>query len=747
MKNIKLFFCLAVLFFIFFPLSCRAMPPGTLLYRTTDDGRAYGYSTDVLIDAKGGIIKGINPGHVAIYIGQENGEDYIIEALADGLVKMPARYFINSAVGEEFIGAKIPVAASPIQRAKAVALAKSLASKNLGYDFDFKHQKGPDSGEWTCVGLVEKIYESADIANPNNLGALEYDSDYYAVDITPDGFDNYSVINERGDCFSHDKEFSRIARRTDFLLPAPELIGFDAGLEYNGERYIFLPYTQFLQDSLTDVELDIEISSSFDGDELRGRAKAGALVLRWSLINNPLSSLKNIALKTGELAKNIGQKLFGSSSATAIVLDKEDGGNKNSNGGAAKTVSAEKEAAKTPLVTVNKADPQNKSNLKNISASQNDSQKPAAAAALYSPLAIRQASVPAKTADVVSAATTSIATATTTTTTSVISIAPSSPSGAAEEDDYPKYAIINQIYSTGNNDWVRLYNPGENDFDLAAAGYRLEKTKTADDPGLIMRIGNPADGAYPGGTVIAAHDYYLIVRDDANEYYKNQADAIAIRNDFSWTASGYTLYLGTGAISSSADQDIVDAVGFGADATYFLGNGPAPEIVDNYILNRLADNSDNSIDFDLILSDDPSIIIEDVEENATSTDDVATSTEDIATSTPEIIDDEEDAEEPTEENEPVEVPKLALINKIYATGNNDWLELYNLTDYDFDLAEAGYRLEKTKTAQEPGLIMRIGNTEDGLYPGGTIIKARESYLIVRDDANDYYKEKADAIAT
>ena len=61
--------------------------------------------------------------------------------------------------------AKIPKNLTAAQQAKVVKIARSLAAKELAYDFDYKTQKGPYSGQWTCVGLVEKIYESANISN------------------------------------------------------------------------------------------------------------------------------------------------------------------------------------------------------------------------------------------------------------------------------------------------------------------------------------------------------------------------------------------------------------------------------------------------------------------------------------------------------------------------------------------------------------------------------------------------------
>jgi len=776
MKKIKintrqLFFKISFLIFsglfLMLPIFCRAMPPGTLLYRTSTDGKMYGYTNDPIIYAEKGIVKNVYSGHVGIYIGQEDGVDYVVEALSDGIVKTPAQYFVNEANKEKFLGAKIPKDLSPLQQAKVVALAKSLVDKKLKYDFDFKAQKGPQSGEWTCVGLTEKIYESADISNPNNLDALEYDPNYYALDITPDGFDNVNVFNERGDCFSTSREFSKIAPYKNLLIPAPELIGYDAGREYQGERYIFLPYTQFLQPSLEDVETDIQISSNFPDSEIRGQTSTLGLVLRWSLINNPLSSLKNIARQTKEFALNLKDKIFGDNSSE-ITLNESDLKIEP----AAKTTT-KKINSKTPTVqkkvTVKKAD--SKINSKQVAekkpstvkvAVKKTTSKEEPAPVAPAPKAATQktnkqnnktvkAAIYNKTNDQVSQASNppvnnsySANTGSSNTSASSNSSSSSSSSSSSNTSVVFPDILINKIYSTGNNDWLELYNPSDQEFDLATAGYRLEKSKTADDPSLIMRIGNLEDGSYPGGTIIPAHGKYLIVKNEANDYYRLQADALATRPDFSWPVSEYTLYLGTDTISSSADSDIVDVVGFGSGATYFLGTAPAPAITDNYILNRVGTSSNNFIDFNLVKADDPGIIWEiasTTEETATSTE-TATTTEETASTTAATSTSETASS--TNEIEPV---GSALISKIYSTGANDWLELYNPSDYELDLSVAGYRLEKTKTAEDPDLLMRFGNLEDGYYPGGTIIPAHDYYLIARDDANDYYKNKAQAIAT
>ncbi|MFA6995100.1 MAG: LamG-like jellyroll fold domain-containing protein [Patescibacteria group bacterium] len=819
MKKIKYIFGLIVFsLLLFVPALCRAMPPGTLLYRTSGAGKMYGYSADPLIYTEKGILKDIYAGHVGMYIGSENGEDYIVEAMSNGIVKTPAKYFVNSSAGEVFLGAKIPSAANDLQTAKVVALAKSLVGKNLGYDLDFKYQKGPKDGQWTCVGLAEKLYESANISNPNNLAALEYDSNYYAVDITPDGFDNYSVVNDAGDCFSAEREYSKIARKKNLLIPAPELIGFNVGLEYNGERYIFLPYTQFLQKTLQSVAVDITVASEFTGENIRAALNTNILALRWSLINNPLSTLKNLAqsaatfitqtaVKTGELAKSLGTKIFGENSLAEITLDPGaiSGPNSTSTKKTVKTAATSTKKttavkspansaapASWPAVKVNKATG-NFATTKVVTPTKTTGQTSSSTkkTSVVSSTVKNIAETASKTPSAKSASSSIVKTGVNTTyyAPAVASSAASSrgsgggggssSNSAIVANNWSKLAKINRIYATGNNDFVELINTTDHDFDLAAAGYRLERAKTADDPSLIMRLGDLDDGLYPGGTIIKAHGNYLIARADANPYYKNQAAAIALRDEFSWTGSGYTLYLGVGAISSSVDPDIIDAVGFGSDATFFQGSRPAPDINDNYILRRAASTGDNFVDFNLVLTDDPEVLAamsaaqlattteeiststNDVatttEEISTSTNDVATTTEEISTSTNDVATTTEDVASSSENvasstsgtastTEAVTPAPLALINKIYSTGDNDWLELFNPTDNDFDLAAAFYRLEKTKTAVTPSLLMRLGNPADGLYPGGTIIKARDNYLIVRDDANAYYKNQADAIA-
>lgn len=746
MKKIKIIISALFFWALFAPASCWALAPGALLYRTSGQGKMYGYSGDPLIQVEKGIAKNIYSGHVGIYIGQEDGVDYVVEALSEGLVKTPARYFVNIDNQEEFLGAKLPKGLSPVRQAKAVALAKSLAKKGLAYDLNFREQKGPDSGDWTCVGLTEKIYESADISNPNNLAALEYDQDYYALDITPDGYDNYSVANSEGDCFSREREFSKIARRKNMLVPAPELVGYDVGREYGGERYIFLPYTQFLQPTLEDTPLDIEISSSFQEAAVRGQVSTLGLVLRWSLIDNPLSSLKRVVSGVKTLAVSLGKKILGSGSETEIAL--EDGlGLGSGNQGAAKKT--EKKAAKKKTTTTKKntalpaaTEKKKESGLaKKVSKKADSSSSPVAKSASAGPESSNAGKTETEGKATVSASTVAKEASASQPAVYYVPVATASQAAAETQSILP--IVINKVFTTGTSYWVELYNPTSQDFDLATSGYRLEKARTADDPSLMIRFGNASDASFPGGTVIKGHDSYLVVSSDASAYYRDQADAIAMRDEFSWKGSGYTIYLGSGAISSSADPDIIDIVGFGADATYFLGSGPALAITSHYFLDRIDDSEDNRSDFKLspasdpeslaalsILEDDSSSVIATTTETETGT---ATTTGGTATS--------------TGSGTATSSQARAIINRIYGTGDDDWIELFNPTDENLDLAASGYRLEKTKTAEDPSLMIRFGNTSDASFPGGTVITPRSSYLVVRDEAKAYYRDQADAIVT
>ncbi len=310
--------------------------------------------------------------------------------------------------------------------------------------------------------------------------------------------------------------------------------------------------------------------------------------------------------------------------------------------------------------------------------------------------------------------------------------------------DVADYVVISSVQADSlagsggsSDDWIELYNPTSEDIDLAAEGYRIERARTAADPSIVMRIGDTSDGSYPGGTVIPAYGYYLIVRDDANEDLLAKADAIGTRSEFTWTGHGYTLYLGDGPISSPVDENIVDFVGFGSDAVYYEGSAPAPAIPEGGVIERKSDNRG-------------------VVEGKGNGYDTNNNVNDFVVRAP----NSQNSKGPTERPSwcwrlrrrivrHIVISEIQ-IDSIAGSGGtyDDWIELYNPTWHDIDLAAEGYRIERaTASGGDPGILMRFGDTADGSYPGGTVIPAYGYYLIVRDDANEDLLAKADAIGT
>ena len=253
---------LVVLIFLFFTFeTAQALPRGTILYKTSFDGKMYGLNYQEMhfpiFDDEG-----FYPGEIGLYLGTKNNEPMVLEIRQGRIREIPAQYFINERRGEQFVGAKIPrdFKASQIRNFLEISRAQ-LGEK---YDWSYKEQKGPSDFDWTSVGLAEKIYESL-----NNSRSLEYTPENYAIDITPYGFDETSTINEVGDCFSQKKEFSKIHRLEDEGIVnaaliktikglANDLLGqsiFDFndldvnifGKKYEDKNYVFFPYTQYIQ--------------------------------------------------------------------------------------------------------------------------------------------------------------------------------------------------------------------------------------------------------------------------------------------------------------------------------------------------------------------------------------------------------------------------------------------------------------------------------------------------------------------
>ena len=156
-----------------------------------------------------------------------------------------------------------------------------------------------------------------------------------------------------------------------------------------------------------------------------------------------------------------------------------------------------------------------------------------------------------------------------------------------EEEEVALTLVLSRLHTSGDDDWLEIWNYGEQDIDLATRKIRLEKSRTALDPGIILRFDSPGDASFPGGTLIPAGEPYRVVRDDASAELKAAADAIASRSDFTFTDNAYTIYLAAGAVSSPDDADIIDFLGYG-EAKYFEGLAPAPALTEGYLLRRKA---------------------------------------------------------------------------------------------------------------------------------------------------------------
>jgi len=719
MRILKLFSFLIISIFIFFlfPVLTKAIEPGTLLYRSSSEGKIYGLNAENLIESKNGLVSKINSGHVAIYIGQEKGVHYVVEALADGIVKTPAHYFINRSENEVFLGAKIPKKSSAFQRARAVAIAKSLAQKQLDYDFNFSRQKGPMSGQWTCVGLAEKIYESANSLNPKRLSALEYDTNDYAVDITRDGFDDFSYYNSSKDVFSTKYEFSKISRVRDTILPAPEILGYNAGKEKNGNRYIFLPYTQFLQETLKSVDVDINLESEFKSSDIRGKTPSLRLVLSWSLVNNPISTVK-------EAGRRIVSWFKGPEKKDAIVLS---------------DIESDRELQESNHNLAYWLDNNNQSDI-DFS---------------YSPTEINGSLVDKNSEEEINSTEKNIT------------------------------LLISMIGSDGVNDWLEIYNYGSKPIDLEEENIRLEKAVTADNPSIVLRFDSQSDGTYPGSRIIEPHSSYLIVREQADSELLKQADAIGFRSNFTWTGSGYTLYLATGAVRNDQDERIIDKVGWG-EARFYFGNQAAPAIEENTALRRKAkadtkiedilkngehynlapiyNSQDNYSDFllwpmsgqEVEESEEVNISSQKEEEkseenNINEEEDASQTEEDDNEEKNQENNDEEEKESAEENNEEEEEKSVEeedfeitlLISQIGTDGFNDYLEIYNYGEDDIDLAKEEIRISKAYQSDNFSIVLRFSESDD--YSGESIISANSSLMIIRERASEELKEDADVV--
>ncbi len=270
-------FLVIILGLLIIPNLVFAVPQGTIFYKTGRQGKMYGYNNFEfsLIPGKAHF------GNVAIYLGKDRitNKDMILALTSQGIKKIPAKYFVDLDKGEKFLGAKV---LKGFDKTLWDINSNMWKQRNEEFDITYHKQKGPQSGDWTSVGFVEKVFESANSkqlayhSRQTNKPNLHY---YYSkLDITPDGYDNKTVINKKGDVFSKTKEFSKIHTLTlnkelkDILNGKAKKVVDSCqniakeiyGKTFNNERYFFFPYTQFLQPTLKKVNIGDMVVSSKD---------------------------------------------------------------------------------------------------------------------------------------------------------------------------------------------------------------------------------------------------------------------------------------------------------------------------------------------------------------------------------------------------------------------------------------------------------------------------------------------------
>ncbi|MBN1664066.1 MAG: hypothetical protein JW943_10740 [Deltaproteobacteria bacterium] len=242
---------------------------GSILYHSSKEDKIYGRDAELILpDSIGQIaFREMKSGHVGLYIGVENGKHKIIHAILAGVEETESSNFITQKDVDEgckFIGAKVPANyASWTQEQKDQLILVAKEQVGARYDVQFRHQKGPYDDKFTCVGLIEYIYEQA------------------GYNITPDGYYSggaggitYIQTYNSESTFWRDwfgeNTFSQTVEFSKFEHPLASAL--NVGLIHDGGRYMFFPYTQYLQTTTTPIATDIPVSggSGKDNDDDKG---------------------------------------------------------------------------------------------------------------------------------------------------------------------------------------------------------------------------------------------------------------------------------------------------------------------------------------------------------------------------------------------------------------------------------------------------------------------------------------------
>ncbi len=268
------FFCSMLIILFLFTGIAHGLEPGAILYHSSKDDKIYGRDAQLILPESVLQIafREMKSGHAGLYIGNNQ----IIHAVMPAVEITDSSNFITQQDLDEgcrYIGAKVPVnfnnpAAWP-QVKKDQLILEARLQVGAQYDVQFRHQKGPYANGFTCVGLVEYVYEQVgyDITPAGYYNGVPITdgktyTQTYRSELT--GWNNWDGQNT----FAYCVEFSK------FEHPLTELWGADIGKSYNGDRYMFFPYTQYLQTTTVAVATDVPVSGG-GSDEGGGDSGGG----------------------------------------------------------------------------------------------------------------------------------------------------------------------------------------------------------------------------------------------------------------------------------------------------------------------------------------------------------------------------------------------------------------------------------------------------------------------------------------
>ncbi len=267
MKRIPFIFLF--LWFFFWGAECEALEKGALLYHTSPDGIIYGKTNQLELPCSvlEAVLGELKSGHAGLYIGDLR----IIHAVLEGVVETDSKNFIavdEQKEGVVYMGAKLPVNYddptewSEERKEQLVLIAREQVGK--AYDILFQKQTGPDSGDFTCVGLVEYVYEQVGyVVTPTGYysggtGGKSYTQVYNCETTLWQDWDGLNT-------FAEEVRFSLFTHPLDFCC----------GREVEDQKYMFFPYTQFLQGSTVGVVTDIPVMT---GEENSGGGGGGCFI-------------------------------------------------------------------------------------------------------------------------------------------------------------------------------------------------------------------------------------------------------------------------------------------------------------------------------------------------------------------------------------------------------------------------------------------------------------------------------------